>query len=97
MTGSADYRAASPLMRQILVNVVNEDLTDLLPKIKQETLLIWGTNDTATPIADAHIFEKEISAAGTDVGLAEIKNAGHYSFLEQPVVFANIIKSFLKI
>ena len=94
---SADYASASELMRGVLVKTVNEDLVYLMKNIKCQTLLIWGTNDTATPIADAHIFEKEISASGTDVGLAEIKNAGHYSFLEQPVVFANIIKSFLKI
>ena len=38
--GSADYRNATPMMRNCLVMAVNEDLTPLLPKIKQETLLI---------------------------------------------------------
>ena len=33
--GSADYLAASPVMRATLVKVVNEDLTYLLPEIKQ--------------------------------------------------------------
>lgn len=94
---SADYANASELMRGVLVKTVNEDLVYLMKNISCTTLLIWGENDTATPISDAHIFEKEISAAGMDVGLAVIKNAGHYSFLEQPVVFGNIIKSFLKI
>lgn len=91
MVGSADYKAASPLMREILVNVVNEDLTGLLPEIKQETLLIWGTLDTATPIADAEKMEKLIP----DAGLARIEGVGHYSFLENPVVFEAIIESYL--
>lgn len=93
MVGSADYRAASPLMKEILVNVVNEDLTELLPGITQSTLLIWGTLDTATPISDAEKMEQLIPEAG----LARIEGAGHYSFLENPVVFDAIIASYLKL
>lgn len=91
--GSADYRNASPMMRQCLVKAVNEDLTGLLPEIKPETLLIWGDLDTATPIADAHIMEEKIPNAG----LAVIKGTGHFCFLEQPVIFANIMKSYFQI
>ena len=93
MTGSADYRTASPLMRQVLVNVVNEDLTDLLPKIKQETLLVWGTLDTATPISDAEKMEKLIPNAG----LARIEGAGHFSFLENVPLYNAILSSYLKL
>ena len=94
---SADYLNASEIMRGVLVKSVNEDLVHLMKNVKCSTLLIWGANDTATPLADGKIFEREISAVGTDVGLAVIENAGHYSFLDQPVVFANIIKSYLKV
>ena len=51
--GSSDYASASPQMRRILSKVVNEDLKHVMPLIKAPTLLIWGENDTATPIADA--------------------------------------------
>lgn len=94
---SADYANASPLMRGVLVKTVNEDLTQYLKNIKCTTLLIWGVNDTATPVSDAEIFEREISSSGADVGLCKIENAGHYSFLDQPYVFQNILRSFLKI
>ena len=93
MAGSADYRAASPLMRKILVNVVNEDLTQLLPGIKASTLLIWGTLDTATPITDGEKMEELIP----DAGLARIEGAGHFSFLENPALYAAILTSFLKL
>lgn len=93
MVGSADYRAASPLMKKILVNVVNEDLSHLLSGITQETLLIWGTLDTATPITDAEKMEKLIP----DAGLARIEGVGHYSFLENPVVFDAILESYLEL
>lgn len=91
--GSADYKAASPLMKKILINVVNEDLTELLPGIKQSTLLIWGTLDTATPISDAEKMEQLIP----DAGLARIEGAGHYSFIDNPVLFNAIMKSFLSL
>ncbi len=91
--GSADYRNASPMMRRCLVMAVNEDLTELLSKVKQETLLIWGDNDTATPVADAKLMEERIPNAG----LVVLKGAGHFSFLEQPVIFKNIMKSYFQI
>ena len=81
--GSADYAAASPLMRQVLVKVVNEDLEPLLPNIKCPTLLVWGVNDTATPLSDGEKMEKLIP----DAGLVKLENAGHYSFLEQQCTF----------
>lgn len=51
------------MMRQCMVKAINEDLTELLPKIRQEVLLIWGDQDTATPIRDAHIMEEKIPTA----------------------------------
>lgn len=91
--GSEDYRNASPIMKQCLVKAVNEDLTHLLPLIKQETLLVWGVNDTATPISDARIMEEKIPNSG----LAVIQNAGHFCFVEQRAIFDCIMKSFFKI
>lgn len=91
--GSADYAAASPLMRQVLVKVVNEDLEPLIPNIKCPTLLVWGVNDTATPLSDGEKMEKLIA----DSGLVKLENAGHYSFLEQQFTFNRVMCSFLKI
>ncbi len=89
--GSEDYRNASPMMKKVLVKSVNEDLTELLPSIRQETLLIWGDKDTATPLSDGKTMESMIEGSG----LAVISGTGHYSFLEKPVVFKNIMKAFL--
>lgn len=91
--GSTDYNSATPIMRQTLVKVVNEDLTRLLPGIKASSLLIWGTADTATPLSDGELMEKLIP----DAGLVKVTGAGHYSFLEAPEFVARVIKSFLKI
>lgn len=90
--GSADYNAASPKMRAVMSKVVNQDLKRLLPSISASTLLIWGENDTATPLSDAKIMEKMIP----DAGLVAFPGCGHYSFLDNPGGFAAVVREFLK-
>ncbi len=90
--GSADYNAASPVMRGTLSRVVNEDLRRFMPSISAPTLLVWGEKDTATPLRDAKIMERLIP----DAGLVVFEGAGHYSFLERPAQFAAILDSFLR-
>ena len=89
--GSSDYNNASQMMRTIMSKVVNEDLKHVMPSIKCPTLLIWGEKDTATPLKDAKMIEKLIP----DAGLVVFKNAGHYSFLDNPYQFAAVVKNFL--
>ena len=91
--GSADYNSAPPVLRQTLVKVVNEDLTDILQNITASSLLIYGENDTATPVSDAKIIESRIK----DSGLCIIKGAGHWSFVEKPGEVLAIIKSCLEV
>ena len=89
--GSADYNSASDMMKAILSKVVNEDLKNVMPQIKAPTLLIWGENDTATPLSDAKTMEKLIPEAG----LVSFPGCGHYSFLDNPYQFAAVLRSFL--
>ncbi|MCH5319160.1 MAG: alpha/beta hydrolase [Paramuribaculum sp.] len=91
-SGSSDYRNASPMMRAILSKVVNEDLKHLMPLIKAPTLLIWGENDTATPLADGKMMESLIPEGA----LVSFPGCGHYSFLDNPRQFAAVLESFLK-
>jgi pimeloyl-ACP methyl ester carboxylesterase len=51
--GSADYRAATGVMRDTLVRLVNEDYRDLLPGITAPVELVWGAGDTAAPLVMA--------------------------------------------
>lgn len=91
--GSEDYRNATPIMRQCLVKLVNEDITPLISNISCPALLIWGENDDQTPLSDGQLMEKLMP----DAGLVILKNAGHYAFLEQAYTFNRVIRSFLKI
>lgn len=91
--GSSDYNNATPRMRAILSKCVNEDLRAVMPSIKAPTLLIWGENDTATPLGDAKIMERLIP----DAGLVSFPGCGHYSFLDNPRQFAAVLRSFLQL
>lgn len=89
--GSADYRNATPVMRAVMSKCVNEDLKAVMPSIKAPTLLIWGENDTATPMRDARIMERLIPGAA----LVSFPGCGHFSFLDNPVQFTAVLRSFL--
>ncbi len=88
---SDDYKQASPMMKQILSKVVNEDLSHLLKQIQAPTLLIWGDLDTSTPLKDAELMASLIP----DSGLVVHKGAGHFSYLEEHDKTLAIIKAFL--
>lgn len=90
-SGSADYNQASPVMRSSLVKVVNEDLTPMIGSITNETMIIWGDKDDATPISDAHLMYKLIGNSYIVI----VEGAGHYSFLEQAVFVNKVILDFL--
>lgn len=88
--GSSDYANSSPRMRAIMSRSVNQDLTLRLKDIAAPTLLIWGENDTATPMRDAKLMEKLIPEAG----LVSFPGCGHYSFLDNPTQFSAVLRSF---
>lgn len=89
--GSKDYSTSTPTMQKVLSKVVNEDLKMYMPKISAPTLLIWGENDTATPIGDARVMNALIPNSG----LVTFVNAGHYSFLDEPARFAVVLRKFI--
>jgi pimeloyl-ACP methyl ester carboxylesterase len=87
---SADYREAGEL-RPILVKVVNEDLSDLLPEVGASTLLIWGTEDDAVPVTHGRTMEKLIP----DAGLVLFEGGGHFAYLDEPDRFCRVVRHFL--
>jgi pimeloyl-ACP methyl ester carboxylesterase len=88
--GSADYLAAGA-MQPTLVRLVNADLRPYMPGIGIPTLLVWGSNDTDTPLSAGREMERLIP----DSGLVVLEGAGHYSYLDQPSRFALIVSHFI--
>lgn len=89
--GSKDYAALTPDMRQTFVKVVNYDQSALLPKIENETLLIWGDRDTETPLWMGQKMEKDIPGSA----LVVLNGGTHFAYLEQASRFGSIARSFL--
>lgn len=87
--GSKDYRKLTPVMRQTFKNIVNFDQTTMLKHIKCATLLIWGKNDTQTPLYMARIMNKNIK----DCALI-VYNGGHFVYLEQFNNFCVVVNKF---
>ena len=87
---SSDYLQAGEL-RPTLVKVVNEDLTEYLPRVKASTLLVWGTRDDAVPLSHAHTMERLIP----DAGLVLFDEAGHFPYLDQQSRFCRVARNFL--
>ena len=90
--GSVDYRSASGLMRETLVKVVNDDVKDLLPHIDVETLLVFGSEDEATPLTSARRLEKLLPNAT----LVIFEGDDHYAYFHQAARFNAVLDAFLK-
>ena len=89
--GSRDYKNASEMMRKILVNTINQDLSNEAKLIKCPTLLIWGDTDDEAPLEDA----KELETIMKDAGLIVFPNSTHYAYLENLNQVIRILKEFL--
>ena len=90
--GSEDYRNASGVMRDTLVKVVNDDVSDFLKEIDVETLLIFGSNDEATPVEKGKFMEKEMPNAT----LIVFEGDDHYAYFHQADRFNAVLEAFLK-
>jgi pimeloyl-ACP methyl ester carboxylesterase len=71
--GSADYRAATGVMRDVFVKVVNESYEDQLRALRCPVELVWGDDDTEAPIAVAEEAARLVPGAT----LIRLPGAGH--------------------
>lgn len=78
--GSADYRAATGVMRDILVKVVNEEYPDEMAAIRSPVHLIWGRDDTEVPVSVARRSAEMIG----DCSLEVIDDVGHMLPVQDP-------------
>ncbi|MCX6784376.1 MAG: alpha/beta hydrolase [Candidatus Komeilibacteria bacterium] len=86
----SDYFSAGSL-RQIFLNVVREDLSAWAGQIKQPALLIWGDQDTETPLPDGQRLVALIKKANLQV----IKGTNHFVHQQQPEAVGKLIEEFL--
>lgn len=71
--GSADYRAAQGVVRDIFVRLVNEDYREQLAAITVPVRMVWGENDTSAPADAGEAASRLIANASFRV----VPGAGH--------------------
>ena len=86
-----DYQEASLKMKKVMKNVLDEDLTSCLEKIKTATLLVWGRLDKTTPLSDGKIMNQKIKNSK----LVIIDDANHSLPYQRPKEFIKTIFEFL--
>ena len=89
---STDYKNIPITMKNTFKNIIKVDLRKHYKNIKNKTLIIWGYNDTDTPIKDAKYLKKVL----INSRLIIYKNSTHFSYLEYPDKTNKIINNFLK-
>ena len=66
-------------------------LTGLLPRIKNETLVLWGRQDAIVPLECGELYQ----AALPNATLRVMEDCGHSPQYEKPQEFVNIVLEFL--
>lgn len=75
--GSADYRAATGIMRDILVKVVNEEYRDELARQEKPVAMLWGELDREVPVEVAQKAAEIIRGSGGEATVDVVEGVGH--------------------
>ena len=87
--GSSEY-LDNPAMQPIYRRIIAEDQSEAAGRIDCPTLLIWGENDTDTPIAQGKTLQKLITKSEL-----KIYPGGHFVFLDEADQVNAAITEFL--
>jgi pimeloyl-ACP methyl ester carboxylesterase len=79
--GSADYRAAEGVMRDVLVRVVNERYDEALAATRCPVDLVWGADDKVVPLGIAQAVADRL---GQRARLIVVPGVGHLTPLSAP-------------
>lgn len=93
LTGESDYRKASANAKQTMINLISTDLKSILLRIQTPTLIIWGGEDTITPLSDGILMNSIIKNSKLEI----VNGARHSPFFTHPKETVNKIISNLTI
>lgn len=87
----SDYLDAGEL-KKTLINILKEDLTDDIRKIKADTLMLWGEKDTNAESSFA--VGKRMYRMIEKARFESFENAGHHPHLDNPKMFVYFVRDF---
>ena len=94
-SGSSDYAAATGVMRETLVKVVNESFEEELAGLTCPVVLLWGSLDTDVPLEVAQRAEAIIASSqasgSSQVTLSVLEGVGHLVPTSDPAAVRDAI------
>lgn len=90
--GSRDYAAATGVMRDVLVKVVNEDYSKLLENLSVPVLLFWGTEDTTAPLV---VAEKAVGKCPSHITLQSMPG-DHFLAVTFPKMLLDAVEDLVQ-
>ena len=87
-----DYLEASPTLRATMRSVLADQVLDDLPKISCPTQIIWGKDDSQTPLRLGRRFAAGIPHANLEV----IESARHSPHFTHPAITSQVVTEFLE-
>jgi pimeloyl-ACP methyl ester carboxylesterase len=79
-------------MQETFKRIITDDVLDDAPRVRSQTLLIYGSLDDSTPVRYGELFEKRIPASRLEV----VQGAGHFVHIDNPSEVRRLIVSFLE-
>ena len=70
--------------------------SELLPKIRQPLLILWGESDPWTPISSATLYQALANDPSSTVSFQAIRDTGHCPHDERPEVVNPLILDWCK-
>ena len=79
--GSADYRAATGVMRDVLVILVNEEYVEELGSLQCPVAFVWGADDDEVPVS---VAERAAALVPGHPGVTVVAGVGHHLPARRP-------------
>lgn len=92
MARETDYLKAPPAQRISMAHVLKDEIRDDLEKVDCPTQIIWGKNDTTTPLENAYLVQEKIPLSQLEI----IEDARHSPMFTHPEEVVKIIVQFMK-
>jgi pimeloyl-ACP methyl ester carboxylesterase len=93
--GSPDYRAATGVMRDVLVRVIGESYEPELRSLRSRVYLLWGSEDREVPVEVAEAVLRTIREGGGNAELEVIPGVGHLLPIEAPDDLRRVVEEAL--
>jgi pimeloyl-ACP methyl ester carboxylesterase len=94
--GSADYRAATGVMRDVLVKVVNEEYRDELSRLADPIHLLWGSEDREVPVVVARESARLVTESGGIASVEVVEGVGHMLPIQDPDSLRDAVAKMLR-